>query len=213
MTFGSITVCRFKTLQTLEREPRDHKQSSLSSCVRAKAGIRRVSITFVAGWRQTGTVRLSWRPSQLQWPRRLLLTWRLHTLHLCVPPHRSCCFLWPSSMLTLCGSSYSGWRSRYCTASIRMSACPGSAGIFDHAGIALPLVLSMLTMEGYVQESPANPCPRLLPSMQEIKPPQAKSGQTAARDVRAVAGKLLGQVSAIEPAWHARATLQQPSCI
>ncbi|CAL5218647.1 g350 [Coccomyxa viridis] len=63
------------------------------------------------------------------------------------------------------------------------------------------------------QESPANPCPRLLPSMQEIKPPQAKSGQTAARDVRAVAGKLLGQVSAIEPAWHARATLQQPSCI
>ncbi len=49
--------------------------------------------------------------------------------------------------------------------------------------------------------------------MQEINPPQALSGQTAARDVRAVAGKLLGQVSSIEPAWHVRAALQQSTCV
>ena len=64
-----------------------------------------------------------------------------------------------------------------------------------------------------MQEHPATPCPRLLPSMQEINPPQALSGQTAAKDVRAVTAKLLGQVSSIEPAWHAKAALQQPTCV
>ena len=69
-----------------------------------------------------------------------------------------------------------------------------------------------LTLQADAQEPPANPCPSLLPSMHEILPPQAATSQTAAKDVRALAGKLLGQVSAIEPAWHARATMQQPAC-
>ena len=63
-----------------------------------------------------------------------------------------------------------------------------------------------------VQDDPANPCSRLLPPMQEINHPQALSSQTAAKDMRTVAGKLLGQVSAIKPAWHARVATQQPAC-
>ena len=95
---------------------------------------------------------------------------------------------------------------------VLIAACNGAGGLAEVFADMTPsdCYQHEVTCQADAQEPP-NPCPSLLPSMHEISPAQAANSQTAAKDVRALAGKLLGQVSTITPAWHARVPVRQPA--